>query len=317
MMRLRCHIVEVLPHLGGQCRTLYPEKPIYDIPGFTRITGQELTDKLVAQMTPFQPTVHLEEEGEALLATPTGWQLKTTKQRTLHAKAILVAGGAGAFAPHKPPLEDLTHFEDKSLFYTVTSQKELSGKHIIIAGGGDSAVDWAIELADKAASITLVHRRATFRAAPESLERLQRCVKTKNVSLATPFSLHKLEGHKDTGRLTHVHIASLDNQAVRRLPADVLLPFFGLKSALGAITTWGLTIDRNHIVIDPTTAATNRPGIFAIGDIATYPHKRKLIATGFAEAFQAASAIRRHIYPGEAQKLGHSTSTGLPSLGNG
>ena len=313
MMRLSCHVIDVLGQPGGQCQELYPEKPIYDVPAFPSITGQGLTGQLLAQIEPFKPLWHLGQMVQAIEPCAEGWQLQTT-QKTLKAKAIIIAAGAGAFTPHKPPLEKLDCFEDKSVFYAVVQKEKFAQKNVVVAGGGDSAVDWALDLLDVAQSITLVHRRATLRAAPESVQKFDEAVAKGRIVKEAPYQLKALEGCFETGRLAHVAIASLKGDE-KKLKADVLLPFFGLKSTLGPMFNWGLRIEKNRVCIDPTTAATSLSGVHAVGDVALYPFKRKLILSGFAEAAQAASAIRRQLFPDEVASFGHSTSSGVPSLG--
>ncbi|TGW15299.1 NAD(P)/FAD-dependent oxidoreductase [Candidatus Hepatobacter penaei] len=313
MMKLRCCVIDTLPHAGGQCQELYPEKPIYDIPGFPTITGADLIQQLLAQAQPFRPAFHLGETVLSVARHQEAWQVRTDRGTVITAKAIIIAAGAGAFAPHKPPLDHLEAFEGTSVFYAVTDPKQFSGKHVVIAGGGDSAVDWAISLCAHAQSVSLVHRRNTWRAAPESIERLQTCVSDKKITLFTPYQLASLKGDSQFGTLSHIAITSLQGEETV-LPADVLLAFFGLKTQLGPLESWHLTLEKKKIVVDPTTCKTNQDGIYAVGDIASYPHKRTLILTGFAEAGQAAAAIYRQLNPEGALPFGHSTTRGIPTL---
>lgn len=315
MMRLSCHLIDALPHTGGQCTVLYPEKPIYDIPAFPEITGADLIKRLEEQIEPFNVNRILGHAVQTVQRTEDLWLLQMANGYTCYAKALVIAGGSGAFQPNKPPLDNLDAFENKSVFYAVQNTATLKGKHLVIAGGGDSAVDWALALQNIAASVTLVHRRQTFRAAPDSLHALKDAMATGKIQLKAPFKLAKLVGNPDQGTLSHIQITSLDGNTTETLRADVLLPFFGLKASLGPIANWGLQTTAAQVHIDPTTAATNIPGIYAVGDMATYPFKRKLIATGFAEAAQAAASIRRQIFPSAAPLLGHSTTTGIPPLG--
>jgi thioredoxin reductase (NADPH) len=225
------------------------------------------------------------------------------------ARAVIVAAGVGAFGPNRPPLADLADYEGKSVFYLVRRREDFRGKRVVIAGGGDSAVDWVLSLAEVADRVMVIHRRAKFRAAPESAARLQQLADDGRIDLVVPYQLHGLEGAN--GQLSHVIVADLEGRT-KRLPADALLAFFGLAMNLGPIAQWGLNLERNHIAVDPSTSATSAPGIFAIGDIATYPNKLKLILSGFAEAAMAAHAIYPLVHPGEALHFEYSTTKGIP-----
>ncbi|WP_343714242.1 NAD(P)/FAD-dependent oxidoreductase [Inquilinus sp.] len=310
MLKLHCHVVDVLDVQGGQCAALYPEKPIYDIPGQPRIEAAELIDRLVAQAAPFVPVYHLGQRVETLARQPDGrWLVGTSAGTQIDAAAVIVAAGVGAFGPNRPPLAGIEAYENRSVFYMVTRKEALRGKRVVVAGGGDSALDWSILLADIAAKVMVVHRRDKFRGAPDSVAKLHALAEAGQIELVTPYQLHGLEGAG--GQLSAVTVATLDGE-VRRLDADVLLPFFGLSMNLGPIADWGLALDKNHIAIDQATAATSVPGIFAVGDIATYPHKLKLILTGFAEAASAAHAIHPLARPGEVLHFEYSTTSGVP-----
>jgi thioredoxin reductase (NADPH) len=311
MLGLDCHVVDVLDVPGGQCAALYPEKPIYDIPGYPMIEAQELIARLAEQAAPFKPLYHLGHRVEKLAALgERGFALETANGAAIEARAVIVAAGVGAFGPNRPPLDDIERYEGKSVFYLVQRREDFRGRRVVIAGGGDSAIDWALSLAEVAAKVMLVHRRDKFRAAPESLARLKRLADDGKIELVVPYQLHALEGSGDA--LAAVIVADLQG-ATRRLEADRLLPFFGLSMNLGPIAEWGLALDQHHIAIDPATCATSVPGIFAIGDIATYRAKLKLILTGFAEAAQAARAIFPLARPGEALHFQYSTVTGVPA----
>jgi thioredoxin reductase (NADPH) len=310
MLKMRCHVVDALDVPGGQCAALYPEKPIYDIPGHPTIGAVELIERLTQQAAPFQPVYHRGQAVEAIAAAPDGgFTLSTAAGPLLTARAIIVAAGVGAFGPNRPPLDGLAAYEGKSVFYLVRRREDFRGKRVVIAGGGDSAVDWVLSLAEVAARVMVVHRRAKFRAAPDSAARLQRLADEGRIDLVIPYQLHGLEGAG--GRLSHVVVADLDG-ATRRLEADALLAFFGLAMNLGPIAQWSLALERHHIVIDPATGETSQPGIFAIGDIATYKNKLKLILSGFAEAAMAAHAIYPRVHPGEALHFEYSTTKGVP-----
>jgi thioredoxin reductase (NADPH) len=310
MLKMRCHVVDALDMLGGQCTALYPEKPIYDIPGHPTIAAADLVDKLAEQAAPFHPVYHLAQQVERVApATAGGFRLETSLGTVIEARAVVIAAGVGAFGPHRPPLPGIERFEGKSVFYLVKRREDFRGKRVVIAGGGDSAVDWVLSLAEVAAQVMVVHRRAKFRAAPESAARMERLAADGRIELVIPYQLAALEGSE--GRLTTVVVADLEGRT-RRLPADVLLPFFGLAMSLGPIAGWGLDLDHSHIAVDPATGATSLPGVFAIGDIATYPGKLKLILSGFAEAAMAAHAIFPLVHPGEALHFEYSTTRGLP-----
>jgi thioredoxin reductase (NADPH) len=310
MLRIECHVVDALEAAGGQCTALYPEKPIYDIPGYPVIAAADLIAKLADQASPFDPVYHLGQTVERIERGGEGrFAVATSKGSRIDARAIVIAAGVGAFGPNRPPIEGIEAFEGKSVFYLVTRREDFRGKRVVIAGGGDSAVDWTLSLAGVAARVMVVHRRPKFRAAPESAAKLERLAAEGTIDLIVPYQLAGLEG--EDGRLTAVIVQSLDGEE-RRLPADVLLPFFGLAMNLGPIATWGLELDRNRIRVDPATCATNVEGIFAIGDIATYPGKLKLILSGFAEAALAAHAIHPLVHPGQALHFEYSTTTGVP-----
>lgn len=309
MLQMRCHVIDALAVPGGQCAALYPEKPIYDIPGYPRIDAAELIDRLAEQAAPFDPVYHLGHAVTGLEAAEGGFLLSTGGGLRLHAHAIVIAAGAGAFGPNRPPLAGIEAFEDSGVFYFVRRREDFRGRRVVIAGGGDSAVDWALSLAEIADRVMVVHRRAKFRAVPESAARLQQLADAGRIDLVIPYQLHALEG--DGGELRAVIVADLEGNT-RRLDADRLLPFFGLATDLGAVAQWGLTLEHNHIAVDPATCATSRHGIFAVGDVAAYPGKLKLILSGFAEAALAAHAIYPLVHPGEALHFEYSTTKGVP-----
>jgi thioredoxin reductase (NADPH) len=317
MLQMRCHVFDALDEPGGQCSALYPEKPIFDIPGHPRILAAELVERLLEQAAPFKPVFHLGRQVTALSAEDGGnWRIEVDGGPTVSARVVIVAGGVGAFGPNRPPLPGIERFErqgpGRGIQYLVARREDFRDRRVVIAGGGDSAVDWALSLADVAAGVAVVHRRAKFRAAPESVARLRALAEAGKVELVIPYQLHGLEG--DTaGDLAGVIAADLDGNQ-RRLEADVLLPFFGLAQNLGPIAQWGLNLERNHVAIDPATCAAGPAGVFAIGDIATYPGKLKLILSGFAEAAAAAHAAFPLVHPGEALHFEYSTTKGIPAV---
>ncbi|HYC03374.1 MAG TPA: NAD(P)/FAD-dependent oxidoreductase [Azospirillaceae bacterium] len=311
MLKLKCHVVDALEMVGGQCTAMYPEKPIYDIPGYPSIDAADLIDNLAKQAAPFDPVYHLGQQVVRLTRTAEErWLVETDKGTAVDAGAVIVAAGVGAFGPNKPPLEGLERYEGRSVHYLVKRRQDFAGKRVVIAGGGDSAVDWTLSLADVAAKVMVVHRRPKFRAAPESVARMEQLAAEGRIEMVVPYQLSGLEG--EGGTLTGVRVETLEGEQ-RLLEADSLLAFFGLAMNLGPIAEWGLELERGHITVNPTTLATSQPGIFAIGDIATYPGKLKLILCGFSEAAMAAHAIHPLLHPGEALHFEYSTTKGVPA----
>ncbi|CCQ72585.1 NAD(P)/FAD-dependent oxidoreductase [Magnetospira sp. QH-2] len=312
MLKMTCHVIDPLDMVGGQLSALYPEKPIYDIPGLPAIQAGDLVTNLEKQAAAFDPVYHLGERVEKLVRTDDErFLLETSKGTRIDAKAVIIAAGAGAFGPNRPPLANIEQYEGDSVFYMVSRREAFRGRRVVIAGGGDSAVDWALSLHELAEKIYVVHRRPKFRAAPESAARLKALSEdgTGKLELVVPYQLDSLEGEGST--LSAVNVKTLDGD-IRRLDADVLLPFYGLATDLGPIAEWGLNLDMHHITVESGTLATNKPGIFAIGDVATYEHKLKLILCGFSEAAMAAHAVRDLVYPDEALHFEYSTSLGVP-----
>jgi thioredoxin reductase (NADPH) len=309
MLKMRAHVIDTLEAVGGQCSAMYPEKPIYDIPGYPSILAQELVDNLAEQAAPFSPVYHLGQQVMKVERTLAGFTVTTSKNTVIECEAIIIAAGCGAFGPNRPPLDGLDTYEGTSIFYMVAKRDAFRGKKIVIAGGGDSAVDWAISLSELAEKIYVVHRRPKFRCAPESATRMEELAKTGRIELVIPYQLDSLQGAN--GQLTGVGVATLEGDK-KMLEADVLLPFFGLSMELGPIAEWGLNLHNNHIGVTLPDCATSTPGIFAVGDIATYQGKLKLILSGFAEAAQAAHAAYKIINPGVELHFEYSTSKGVP-----
>lgn len=312
MLKMRCHVVDALPALGGQCTALYPEKPIYDIAGHPDILAGDLIKNLIDQAAPFAPEYHLNQQVVSLIEDDQKrFHVVTSGGQEIRCKAVFIAAGPGAFGPNKPPLENLADFEHKSLHYMVGRKDCFAGQTLMIAGGGDSAVDWAISLAEIADKIYLVHRRDKFRAAPESVARLNTLVAAGKVEKCIPYQLKALQG--TDGMLSSVVLGGLDGDS-REIDCDHLLCFYGLAQNLGPIKDWALDIAQYHIPIDPTTGQTCRAGIYAIGDVASYQNKLKLIATGFAEAAQAAHHAYHLVYPDQALHFEYSTTKGIPDM---
>ncbi len=310
MLGMKCHVVDALDEIGGQCTALYPEKPLYDIPGHPEISAGDLITALERQAAPFAPVYHLGQTVETLEpATDGGSVLGTSTGTRITACAVIIAAGGGAFGPNRPPLPGIESYEGKSIFYLVKRRADFAGKRVVIAGGGDSAVDWALSLAEVAAHVMVVHRRPKFRAAPESVARLQEMAEKGEIELVVPYQLSGLEG--ESGVLSAVMVATLDGEE-RLLEADTLLPFYGLSSSLGPIADWGLEAEGGAIPVAADTCQTSRPGIFAVGDVAALPGKLKLILTGFAEAANAAHASWPLVHPGEELHFQYSTTQGVP-----
>lgn len=310
MLGLKCHVVDALEDIGGQCTALYPEKPIYDIPGFPSVSAAGLIENLEKQAEPFHPTYHLSQTVNVVDEINGGYIVRTSKDVEVTCKVIIIAAGAGAFGPNRPPLQGIEEYEGQSVFYACRSREQFRDKRVVIAGGGDSAVDWALSLSEVAKSVAVVHRRDKFRAAPESVSQMRALAEAGSIDLVVPFQLHDIRG--EGGVITEIDVSDLDG-GVRVLETDILLPFFGLAASLGPIEEWGLGVDHHHIHIDQSTSMTNRHGIFAVGDVATYDQKLKLILTGFAEAAQAAHSAYKIIHPDQALHVEYSTTKGIPA----
>ncbi|GAA0567633.1 NAD(P)/FAD-dependent oxidoreductase [Caenispirillum bisanense] len=306
LLDLRCHVIDVLDKPGGQCAELYPEKPIYDIPAWPVITGQDLVNRLLEQITPFAPTFHHQQLVEGLTRLDDGrWLVETDGGVKLAAPVVFIAAGGGSFTPKRPPLPGIEGFEGTSVFYAVRKRETFRGKDLVIAGGGDSALDWALALREEARSVTLVHHRDGFRAAPHSVAEMRAAVQAGQITLHIA-KLAGLEGAD--GRLTGVRLENAA-QGSFTVPADALLPFYGLTMKLGPIADFGLNLNENLIPVDTEAYETSRPGIFAIGDINTYPGKLKLILSGFHEAALAAQKAFRYARPEERLRFQYTTSS--------
>jgi thioredoxin reductase (NADPH) len=306
LARLKAHVVDILDKPGGQCAELYPEKPIYDIPGIPVCTGQELTDRLLEQIKPFEPVFHLGEMVTALTQTTDGkWRVDTNAGRVLIAPVIVVAAGGGSFVPKRPPIPGIEAHEGTGVFYAVRKMEAFRGKRIVIAGGGDSALDWTVNLAPIAQELTLVHRRSEFRAAPDTVNKM-RALEAKGL---VKFELGQPSDLKGSdGKLEAVVVKRPDGTLLH-IETDALLPFFGLTMKLGPIADFGLNLHENLIPVDTAKFETSTPGIFAIGDINSYPGKLKLILSGFHEAALMAQAAHRYVHPDKVLRFQYTTSS--------
>lgn len=303
-------IVDALPDPGGQCIELYPDKPIYDIPAVPMCTGRELIDKLMDQIAPFEAPLHLDQTVDSLSRTDDGtFHLATSKGLKLECKAVVVAAGAGSFTPVKLRVDGLDGFEGKQVYYRVREPDAHAGKHLVILGGGDSAVDWALALADKAASLTLVNRTERFRAAENSVAKLMALQEAGKVNVL----FGAVKGFAQQGdKLSSVHCLMRDEaKSEIDLPLDDLLVFFGLSPKLGPVEEWGMDLEKNLVGVDCETFATSVPGIYAVGDINTYPGKKKLILSGFHETAVAAHAIKHQFEPDKKQYTQYTTTSSL------
>lgn len=306
LLGIHAHIVDSLKHPGGQCSELYPEKPIYDIPALPVCGAQELVDRLLQQTKPFNAQFHLGEEvTELKVLEDHSFLLRTSQDTRFHARAVIIAGGLGSFQPRRLGVEGAEAFEGSRIHYKVKSAAEFTGKRLVIFGGGDSALDWTLEFAGKARSVTLVHRRPDFRAAPASVARMRDLVQHGSIKYVEAVAQSVIaEGAEFRG----VRVKKTDGQ-IEDLHADYALVFFGLHPKLGPIAEWGLTIDKRAITVDTEKFQTNVPGIFAVGDINTYPGKKKLILSGFHEAALAAFAVASHLNPAKKIPLQYTTTS--------
>lgn len=307
LLKMRCHLIDALGQPGGQLTEIYPKKPIYDIPGYPSILAGELIDQLMEQIAPFKPGFTLGERAEQLEQLENGHFRLTTNKGTVHeAPVIAIAGGLGCFEPRKPPLDNLEKYEDNGVEYIIRDPEMYRGKRVVIAGGGDSALDWTIFLADLATEVTLVHRRKDFRGAPDSVEKVLELAHTGKVNLLTDAQAVALEGN---GVLTGVVIEREGNQIIQS--TDHFIPLFGLSPKLGPIGNWNLQIDKNAIEVNTLDYSTNVPGIYAIGDINTYPGKLKLILCGFHEATLMCQSAFKRVYPERKISFKYTTVNGV------
>ncbi len=303
LLNINCQLVDNLDKLGGQCAELYPEKPIYDIPSRPVVTGQELTDELVKQINPFKPKFHLNQQVDKLEKSEYGWNVQTTVGTKIEAKCIVIAAGAGSFVPRKPPIENIDKFENKSVLYSVRNKLMFENKKLLIAGGGDSALDWTNELSKKS-QVSLIHRRKEFRAAPDSVTKMQKLEADGKVNFLK--GVIKEVNESSDNKITVTYESDGNRFDIE---VDFLLPFFGLKMELGPIAKWGLNLNQNLIKVDTEKFETSIPSIFAIGDINWYPGKLKLILSGFHESALMAQGCFNYCFPDKKNKFQYTTSS--------
>lgn len=307
-------VIDALPTVGGQCTALYPEKPIYDIPGHLSISGEGLVGALLLQAASYQPEYILGKQVLKINEDDDGtFHIITEDGVRVSGKAVLIAAGAGAFGPNRPPLENIRRYENTSVFYHIKDPYKFKDKDVVIGGGGDSALDWTLTLQPIAKSVTLVHRRTKFKAHPDSIRKLNDHVEKGLINLAIPYQLSGLEGQGNI--LTGVVAKSLYGET-EIIPADVLLPFYGLSTDLSAFATWDIAADKLSIPVNPLTQETKRTGIYAAGDVAEYDGKLKLILSGFSEITTAAHSAYCRVFPDQHLHFEHSTSKGKPGSFN-
>ncbi len=303
---MKAHLVDILDRPGGQCAELYPEKPIYDIPAIPMCTGAELTENLMKQIKPFNPVFHLGQMAEKLEKTPEGkWRLTTDAGTVLEAPVVMIAAGGGSFVPKKPPIKGIEAFEETSVFYAVRKKDTFAGKNLVIAGGGDSALDWALSLQPIAKKITLVHRRDEFRAAPDSVSKMRALVAAGQMDLV----IANFTGVEGQGAQISGVTLQQEGKETFVLQCDSLLAFYGLTMKLGPVANFGVKFEGEFIPVDTASFETNAPGIFAIGDICTYPGKMKLILSGFHEAALAAKKAFGYVHPDRKYRFQYTTSS--------
>ena len=301
---LSCEIVDNLDKAGGQCIELYPDKPIYDIPAIPECTGEELTKKLLEQIKPFNTKFFLNERVEEVKQDKENWFVKTNNNNEFLAPNIIIAGGVGSFEPRKLSVKEAEKFEGKSLFYAVRNKEQFKNKNISIFGGGDSALDWALELS-KFSKINLIHRREEFRGAPHTLSEIRKLEKEGKISIKTPCQLESIEGDTNIKSIT----LKFDDGKTEKINTEIVLSFFGLIMKLGPITEWGLNMNKKTIEVNSENFQTNKKGIFAVGDICTYPGKLKLILSGFHEVALSSVECFKRARPNEKYRFEFTTSS--------
>ena len=312
LLKLRCHLIDVLAEPGGQLTEIYPKKPIYDIPGFPRVLAGDLIHNLMEQAAPFKPGFTLGERAETIEQTAEGHFLVTTHLGTIHkAPNIAIAGGLGCFEPRKPPIQNLADFENQGVEYIVKDPEKFRNKRVVIAGGGDSALDWTIFLKDIASEITMIHRRTQFRGHLDSVQKVMDMAANDEIHLLVNSEVTHLQGADNQTDLKRVGITTDEKEEITWVDCDYFLPLFGLSPKLGPIADWGLNINKSAIEVDTLDYSTNIPGIYAIGDVNTYPGKLKLILCGFHEATLMVQSAFKRIYPDKNNVLKYTTVNGV------
>ena len=301
---LKCEVVDNLDKIGGQCIELYPDKPIYDIPAIPVCTGEELTNNLIKQIKPFKTNFHLSDRVEEVKKDKNNWMIKTSKGKEFKSSSIIIAGGVGSFEPRKFPVKECEKFEGKQILYSIKDKNAFKNKTVSIFGGGDSALDWAIELSIDS-KVQLIHRRDEFRGAQASIDKVKELSKEGKIELLTKYQLNSVEGDSKIKSISIKH----DDGTIKRIETNYVLGFFGLIMKLGPIVDWGLNLEKKHIPVNTKNFETNQQGIFAIGDICTYPGKLKLILSGFHEGALAARGCFKYAKPDETLKFEFSTTS--------
>ncbi|MEQ9443436.1 MAG: NAD(P)/FAD-dependent oxidoreductase [Cyclobacteriaceae bacterium] len=311
LLKMRCHLIDALPQIGGQLSEIYPKKPIYDIPGYPDVLAQDLVTNLEKQITPFAPTATLGERVEELeRLEDDSFRLQTNEGTEVFCKVVVIAGGLGCFEPRRPAIENLEQYEGKGIAYIIKNPEKFRGKKLVLAGGGDSALDWTLYLSELAEEITLVHRGSSFRGAPDSAEKVMSLADKKKINLQLNANVTAIQGN---GTLNACVITDKAKNSVT-VDTDYFLPLFGLSPKLGPIANWKLNLDRNAIVVNTEDYSTNVPGIYAIGDINTYPGKLKLILCGFHEAALMSHSAYRIVSGGKKASFKYTTVNGAPTL---
>lgn len=310
LLKMRCHLVDVLPQVGGQLSEIYPKKPIYDIPGYPEVNAQQLVDNLMKQAAPFHPTFTLGEKVKSMAKLGDGtFELTTSEGTTIQCKAIVIAAGLGSFEPRKPAIENLEKYEGKGkgILYMIKDPEAFRGKRLVLAGGGDSALDWTIFLSNVAAKLTLIHRNETFRGAPDSGEKVFALARQGKIDLHMNSDLQAVNGAEHLESITFQD----KGQQLVTVETDYLIPLYGLSPKLGPISEWGLALEKNNIVVNTQDYSTSIPGVYAIGDINTYPGKLKLILSGFHEAALMAHSAFKYVFPNQKPSFKYTTVSGI------
>lgn len=308
MLGMRSCIVDCLDFVGGQCAALYPEKPIHDIPSHKSINAKDLIDNLVNQASQFNPVYHLSDVVQEINGSAGNFEILTKNGVNIKAKSVIIAAGSGVFGPNKPPLQNIEKYENKSIFYFINNVDSFKGKDVLIAGGGDSAADWAIMLSGIANSVSIVHRRENMRCHGSTESKIKELCKNGVIKFYQPYQLDEIVGDVNSGDINSINIKHITSHEVMNIKANILLPFFGLMTNLGPINNWGLDIHDRGISVEISTMETKIRGIFAVGDVASYKGKLKLILCGFSEVATALHSAYQYVFPDKALHFTHSTS---------